>query len=568
MELTTTVNADKRYYFDEKNIVNGESLIQTISTFNDMKIQLYNHLYEKKHHESGILTQMSYSQWLKDAFHTNDYYNCAVYTAASGQVSAQEELRKLYVKTVSEEIRNRKGKITRTKEDLSHKRAIKDSIRTYLKTGRWKKPYPKCTLKVSGSRISGSGIKKDTLVTDYERKVETDIRKLDTRLSLLNESQKRSIMRKENLETLPPKRIVFGTKKAYTGKDAEDVDIRAWKEDFSFYRRRSMSLPGRHTSKNCNYLVRYRNGDLIIRCMDGKEAVLKDFRLSRYGDIWAAYLAAKPKERIALCYNFLLEKDSKGRVYLIPSVTMPLVNDRLNESVETGCVAIDINYGNVSLSELDENGVRLNGEAFHFDLEGKSTGQISDIIGRVMSRVGSYCAECRKPLIMEDIDLTIKRHGLKYGGRKRNRHISMFAYRKMTSCILNQSYKKGFGVFFVDPSYTSQMGKFLFMRRMGISVHEAASYAIGLKGMGILIKLEPDPRLSALLPDGIRRKYAVQQDIPSLMGVWKKLAGVFGGVRIHDFYRGIPYQILKERKRPSLSSLSAEMKTWVPVYEG
>ena len=59
-----------------------------------------------------------------------------------------------------------------------------------------------------------------------------------------------------------------------------------------------------------------------------------------------------------------------------------------------------------------------------------------------MSRVGKYCEDRKKPLIMEDIDTTISKHGMKYGSKKGNRHASVFAYRKMESCIENQSYRR------------------------------------------------------------------------------------------------------------------------------
>ena len=42
MQLTRTINADKRYYLDEDEIQNVESLIQTMERFNHIKIQLYN----------------------------------------------------------------------------------------------------------------------------------------------------------------------------------------------------------------------------------------------------------------------------------------------------------------------------------------------------------------------------------------------------------------------------------------------------------------------------------------------------------------------------------------------
>ena len=45
MEITRTINADKRYYIDENLIINSDSLVDTEYRFNDMKIQMYNLLY-------------------------------------------------------------------------------------------------------------------------------------------------------------------------------------------------------------------------------------------------------------------------------------------------------------------------------------------------------------------------------------------------------------------------------------------------------------------------------------------------------------------------------------------
>ena len=62
MEITRTINADKRYYIDENLIINSDSLVDTEYRFNDMKIQMYNLLYDKKYKNTGILTENTYSK--------------------------------------------------------------------------------------------------------------------------------------------------------------------------------------------------------------------------------------------------------------------------------------------------------------------------------------------------------------------------------------------------------------------------------------------------------------------------------------------------------------------------
>lgn len=89
----------------------------------------------------------TYSQWMKATFHTNDYYNCTVYSAASGVVSSQKGLKKLYMKK---------------------KRGMKESIRKYIRTGGWKKPYLKCVIRPAGKSGCLPGGKKIP-ISEYER---------------------------------------------------------------------------------------------------------------------------------------------------------------------------------------------------------------------------------------------------------------------------------------------------------------------------------------------------------------------------------------------------------------
>ena len=607
--MVITVNADKRYYIDEESEKNADSLKETMSKFNDAKMELYNILYEKKYHDTGDLKKMTYSAWLKKHFNLNDYYNCAIYTAAGGQVTSQHELHKLYQSTKQADIKVRQDKIKKTKEELEKKQAIKASIRKYAKTGHWKKPYPKCTLKVAG-RYVHLNKKKTVPIDEYERTVEKIIRRCKNKIAGLEYGLQRMEKKLKDLKDHPPKKIVFGTRKRYRQKDTFGVDKKEWKESFSFERHKSMSLPGRHTSKNCNFLVRKQGNDLIVRCMDGKEAVFRDFSLARYQAEYLGMLSAPIANRKAICYNFVLHKDAKGREYLIVSVSMDLEEEYKNYSFSDGCIAIDLNYDSIAVSDISADGTRLGGKVFWFEdpkrrpelkeepdldqkqdpkkkkqeyirhrclFEDKTSGQITDIIGRTMAKVGKYCADRKKPLVMEDIELTIKRHSLRYGPKKRNRYVSMFAYRKMTACLYNQAYKQKFAIYLIDPAYTSQIGKFLYMRKMGISIHEAASYVIGLKGMHVLERLLPEkemmPPLKNALSDSLIESYKESMGSDAmyfLMKIWHIIYKKFQGIPTHLFYQKIPYDALQEptkkgnKRKPTLSFLATKMKEWMP----
>lgn len=550
IEITRTIHADKRYYLDEDSLVNGEALLQSMEYFNDCKMDLYNRLYEKHFLKSGILTEgTKYTEYLKSRYGTNDYYNAALYTAAAGQISSQRELQALYRQTVAADIKNRQAKIASAREELYKNQQIKDSIRNYAKTGRWVKPYPKCTLKVTGFRISGYGLK-DIPIDEYERRIERGLRNLKHRIAMLEAGLARKEQKLETLNQKPPKRIVFGSRKQYAGKDQMDADIVQWKTAFHFRRHSSMSLPGRHTSKHGNFLCKFEDGNLSVTNMDSSITVFHEFHLSRYHQEFLNNFTSSVKERRALCYSFTLHKDRNGRLYVVPSVTMTLSREE-DCWLNAGCISMDVNWDHLALSDIGPDGKLLGTTVIPLPLEGKTSGQNAEIIGQAVKKVFEFCVKKHKAFVMEDIDLTIKKHAAKYSSRTGNRHLNLTSYQKIKSCIMNQSLKTGIPVSQVDPAYTSQAGKFLFMRRFGISIHCAASYAIGLKALGYKDLLMPDAQVLSLIPlkagDDWFRK------------IWASVTIAFKDVRTHTFYWDIPYYVLETAKKPTLRSLALEM---------
>ena len=99
------------------------------------------------------------------------------------------------------------------------------------------------------------------------------------------------------------------------------------------------------------------------------------------------------------------------------------------------------------------------------------------------------------------------------------------------------------------------------MRKYGISIHQAAAYTIGLVGLGLYEKLVPDSRMLNLLKtkEGTVPEFSQE----TYKNIWARITN-----RKHFFYRSIPYEVLEERKRPSLRTLAAEMKIrYMPVFE-
>ena len=296
---------------------------------------------------------------------------------------------------------------------------------------------------------------------------------------------------------------------------------------------------------------------MSVTCIDGTTTVFHDFKLPRYNEAFQNNFTCKPEDRQSICYNFTVKRDRKNRQYIIVSVTMKLQAYE-NSYYGNGAISMDINYDHFALAEIDETGKLLDQKLIRFDLVKKSTGQITNILGAAVKEVFNWCAEKDKRLIVEDIDLTIKLASRKYGNRKGNHHMTLFAYQRIASSIENQSLRREIAFCKIDPAYTSQMGKFLFMRRYGMSIHQAVAYTIGLVGMGLYDKLAPDLRMLNLL----KTKECIVPEFSqeTYKTIWARITKTFSGIQKHFFYRRIPYEVLEERKRPSLSTLAAEMK--------
>lgn len=100
----------------------------------------------------------------------------------------------------------------------------------------------------------------------------------------------------------------------------------------------------------------------------------------------------------------------------------------------------------------------------------------------------------------------------------------------------------------ISPEYTSQIGKIKYMRRLGLSIHESASYVIGL---GKFDKLTLPVELEELLPASTPKELKKQ---------WATVTRAFSGIRTHAFYLQITEKDWSKRKKKELKNYAAILK--------
>ena len=104
--------------------------------------------------------------------------------------------------------------------------------------------------------------------------------------------------------------------------------------------------------------------------------------------------------------------------------------------------------------------------------------------------------------------------------------MAMFAYSKLISAIKNRADKMGVHVYEVNPAYTSQIGKMKYMKRFGMSIHQAASFVIARRAMGFKEKLPPV--LHSLVPEKKQGLHHWTQ--------WAYVSQCLKDVRVCSFY--------------------------------
>lgn len=536
--MKITVNSG-RYYAEDMAPGAFDACMSALSVYNTAKIKLYNAMYEHRYHEGSdhdVLGKpgTTYASFLKECAGLNAYDAASLYSDVSGILSSQREFRKWYLQTQTEDLKARKAKTASLAKKLDQLLAVKQTLVTYAKTGRFVRPYKGCQLKISGQKACPYG-KKTFPLADYERSVEQQIRRTKARLHSVRAAMKRKEARLERFAGEPPARVLFGSKAFYKTKDTVGCDD-AWKKAFHERRTRSMMAAGRHTSKSCNFVVKPDGaGGLVWNLPAGLGAVtFPAFRLRRYHKEWTDCLQQNAENRQAVSYRMKRMRDGHGREYLIVSATFMLPEHEAPADLSDGCIACDLNVDHLAWAELDKSGAMIRYGIIPYHLEHLSSTQRDQVIGDVVSRAAVLNKETGKALVFEDLDLTAKRASLKYGNKKSNLLISAFAYKSFRAHLDSQGFRKGFSAVYVDPAYTSFCGKVMFMRKFGVSTHVSAAYCIGLRSLGILDDLTIPDHLGHLMDTKKEQgPYYVAEKISSL---YTKLKNI----RTHAFYLDLP----------------------------
>lgn len=249
------------------------------------------------------------------------------------------------------------------------------------------------------------------------------------------------------------------------------------------------------TKTDAGYSLRLRLPDALAA--SGK--LLEIPMRLRYGsDVLESALVGEQ----AISYRFL--RDDRGwRVFITTSakVIKPTTDWML------GAFGLDINARHLSVTETDRFGNKIRAFDLPLCTDGLSTDRASALIGDTVKTLVERIKPSGKPLVLEDLEFSKKKADLEYCDPKYARMLSAFAYQKIVSVIKSRCYDHGIEVKSVNPAYTSVIGKYKFMHRYGLSVHQAAALAIARRGLNCSEKPNRQDQLACSLPARNRKQH-------------------------------------------------------------
>jgi IS605 OrfB family transposase len=499
--------------------------------FNRAKHKAYKMLLAE--HNYGTAYDPSVHLQIKGLFGFDDYWVNSAVQEAKAQVASQRELQKMYIAGKKEQIETKKDKV----KELNRQIKRLEDLLSEIKKGKFK-TWCGSNIVRHESGVISVDFKRKSLVFfntyDFEhRYLRPEIRNLKNRVKLIEYSVARLEEELEKLQNGFLKGCAFGTKdlfkKQFTVEEYRN-DHELWLQEWRKARYSSLRISGRLDAKYGNFVFKYdvKTRTLTFTLPDGTPvSVPVTFRYGQEEVDTALIFQSERRKPIA----WAVEDHEEYYIFKV-TVDVPK-NPYVNYHKGNGVIGLDMNHDHAALAETDQHGNLIDWLTVPYDLDGLTKGQAVKVLEQVAIDIVSIARIKKKPIVIEDLDTTDSKFRLKYGSKKRNRKITLFAYRTLTNAIIARADKKGVAVFKVKPAYTSVAGKLKYMASRGIPIHVAAAFVIARRGMGFKEKVPPV--LSAALPEKIRRRHHWAH--------WAYLQRQVKGVKTH-----LLYQLSKELK--------------------
>ncbi|GGM28142.1 hypothetical protein GCM10011351_12550 [Paraliobacillus quinghaiensis] len=550
--MTIKAYFSNRVYKNVNTKASVEDTQHTLFVFNQAKqYRVQREVREKRgSKEKG---KSSIHQQVKAKFGLTDYYVNSAVQEGKALLSAQQELKKMYISNKEEQMKSVKKKIKSTKSRLTVLNKIKNSF--IKEKPNFNKTSPE--QQKGNFFVVKFKTKTDLYYNAYDFEhlyIDNQIKHITSRLGRLAFKLDRFEKQTESLEN-GVKSVCFGSKKlakARTTTEKYQNNPALWKRDWYLARYGKMTISGRKDAKSGNFVFHYNpdTNQLTFKAINGN-VVTFDNVVFPYGqenveNAIHTQLGLKNKKHFGKPIGWSIE--DHGEYFVFKCLVDVPPNPYVNYSKLGGIIGVDSNVDHLAISNVNSIGQLIDSFVLKFDIEGKTSGQVSKLIEAEIITLVDYAAKHKKPIAIEKLNTTKSKVKNTYGNKKANRRMSQFAYNKIVMAIKSRADKVGVEIYEVNPAYTSQIGKMKYMKRFGISIHESASYTIARRAMGFKEKLPP--ALHSLVPEQKQGLHHWAQ--------WRSFSSCLSFVRVHVFYK---IELSGQSRLSSWSSLFSQRAT-------
>ena len=232
-----------------------------------------------------------------------------------------------------------------------------------------------------------------------------------------------------------------------------------------------------------NEVAQWRSGSLRLRLPRSSAVpgvVLADVRF-RARDEAVLERATDRREPVTWRVKLL----PRGKVQLCATLEQPepaVAGDAAN-----GALGVDLNKGHLALVNVSPDGRVVGAERAPLPKD-------RDGLCAVARRVVRAALERGVPIVLESLDFRKKKSWLKSYGRRFAETLSTFRTRQVSTAMEREARRAGVEVRFVDPAWSTKLGRLKYRARRRLGTHHAAALVLGRRGLGFGERLPADFR--------------------------------------------------------------------------
>jgi IS605 OrfB family transposase len=296
-----------------------------------------------------------------------------------------------------------------------------------------------------------------------------------------------------------------------------------WREDWREKRSSNFLFVGSSDEKCGNQLCQLNsNGELKIRVPYRLEAQFGQYVVTSglnfpYGQDDIAY-AQSMGNAITIRFSKKNQKWYLNCTVEVPDT--PIMTDKSN-----GVMGIDLNPGVIGWAICDREGNLREFGSLKINIQSKNRSQTAAILEDAVRDLTLIASSRGVPIVVENLDFSRKKSGMKEQGVRYSRMLSNFAYGKFYELLKRRCNRYGLELITKNPAYSSLIGLSKYMSMYGLSSDTAA--ALVLARRGLYLSERPPANYASL----------VQADTSKhVWSFWSKLSKRLRGRKRHSFF--------------------------------